>query len=151
MLKKIFTWWDGATIGTLLFSRRNGTRVGADALGNVYFEGGVTTDGRKRMMASHSEPTDARRIFPGWDEPAFKATFDLSVTVPQKFLTVSNMPVAREAPGRGGVKRVSFERTPRMSTRCAFMSSRPSSNTANKPIGPAPIMTTSVLIGSVMS
>jgi aminopeptidase N len=31
-------------------------------------------DGRKRMIASHSEPSDARRIFPGWDEPAFKAT-----------------------------------------------------------------------------
>jgi len=40
MLKKIFTWWDGATIGTMLFSRRNGTRVGSDALGNIYFEGG---------------------------------------------------------------------------------------------------------------
>src|SRR5579871_1008972 len=38
-----------------------------------------------------------------------------------------------------------------MSMRCAFMSSRPSSNTANRPIGPAPIMTTSVLIGSPMS
>src|SRR3954452_14661068 len=37
-----------------------------------------------------------------------------------------------------------------MSTRCAFMSSRPSSNTANSPQGPAPMMSTSVLIGSVM-
>ena len=37
MLKKIFTWWDGATIGTLLFSKLNGTRVGEDELGNVYF------------------------------------------------------------------------------------------------------------------
>jgi len=32
MLKKIFTWWDGATIGTLLFSKLNGTRMGEDAL-----------------------------------------------------------------------------------------------------------------------
>src|SRR6185369_7685514 len=47
---------------------------------------------RKRMLASHSEPTDARRIFPGWDEPAFKATFALTLTVPQRFLTVSNTP-----------------------------------------------------------
>jgi aminopeptidase N len=44
----------------------------------------------KRMIASHSEPTDARRIFPSWDEPAFKATFALTVTVPQRFLAVSN-------------------------------------------------------------
>jgi aminopeptidase N len=73
-------------------------------------------DGRKRMIASHSEPSDARRIFPGWDEPAFKATFDLSLTVPERFMAVSNMPVAREEPTGSGQKRVSFERTPKMST-----------------------------------
>ncbi|MGE3745748.1 MAG: NADH:ubiquinone oxidoreductase subunit NDUFA12, partial [Sphingomonadaceae bacterium] len=33
-LKKIFTWWDGATIGTLLYSSRNGAEVGRDLLGN---------------------------------------------------------------------------------------------------------------------
>src|SRR4051812_47977310 len=38
-----------------------------------------------------------------------------------------------------------------MSTRCAFMSRRPSSNTANSPHGPAPIISTSVLITSLMS
>src|SRR3954462_529362 len=38
-----------------------------------------------------------------------------------------------------------------MSTRCAFMSNRPSSNTANRPHGPAPIISTSVLIASLMS
>jgi len=75
-----------------------------------------TDDGRKRMIASHSEPTDARRIFPSWDEPAFKATFDLTVTVPERFMAVSNMPVAREGPAGSGSKRVSFERTPKMST-----------------------------------
>jgi aminopeptidase N len=71
---------------------------------------------RKRMLASHSEPTDARRIFPGWDEPAFKATFALTLTVPQRFLAVSNTPIAREEALRGDRKRVTFERTPRMST-----------------------------------
>ncbi len=75
-----------------------------------------TDDGRKQMIASHSEPSDARRIFPGWDEPAFKATFDLTVTVPERFMAVSNMPVAREEATPNGRKRVSFERTPKMST-----------------------------------
>jgi aminopeptidase N len=73
------------------------------------------SDARRRMLASHNEPTDARRIFPGWDEPAFKATFDVTVTVPRSFLAVSNMPVARETTVRGR-KRVTFERTPRMSS-----------------------------------
>src|SRR5262245_29116228 len=70
----------------------------------------------KRMIASHSEPTDARRIFPSWDEPAFKATFALTLTVPPGFLAVSNTPIAREELLLGNRKRVTFERTPRMST-----------------------------------
>src|SRR5262245_58315408 len=38
-----------------------------------------------------------------------------------------------------------------MSVTCAFMSSRPSSNTANSPHGPAPMISTSVLIGSLIA
>src|SRR5215510_1318139 len=72
--------------------------------------------GRKRMIATNLEPAEARRIFPAWDEPSFKAIFELHVTVPDKFLAVSNMPVAREQPAGDGLKRVSFEPTPRMSS-----------------------------------
>jgi aminopeptidase N len=75
-----------------------------------------TDAGRKRMIASHLEPVDARRIFPCWDEPAFKASFALSVTVPQEFRAFSNMPVAREQPSGDGRKRVDFDATPRMSS-----------------------------------
>src|SRR5579871_1041728 len=75
-----------------------------------------TAEGRKRMISSHLEPADARRIFPGWDEPAFKASIALTVTVPQAFLAVSNMPVAHEEPAGGGNKRVAFQPTPRMSS-----------------------------------
>ena len=54
-----------------------------------------TDSGSKRMLSTQLEPSDARRIFPCWDEPAFKATFALTVTVPNNFLAVSNMPVTR--------------------------------------------------------
>ena len=37
ILSKIFTWWDGATIGTALSSWRHGVKVGTDAQGNAYF------------------------------------------------------------------------------------------------------------------
>ncbi len=74
------------------------------------------TEGRKRMISSHLEPADARRIFPGWDEPAFKASIALAVTVPQTFLAVSNMPVASEEPAGENRKRVAFRPTPRMSS-----------------------------------
>src|SRR5712671_4849404 len=75
-----------------------------------------TAEGRKRMISSNLEPADARRIFPGWDEPAFKASIALTVTVPHAFLAVSNMPVAQEEPTGGGAKRVAFQPTPRMSS-----------------------------------
>src|SRR5262249_59297770 len=47
-----------------------------------------TDKGSKHMLSSHLEPADARRIFPCWDEPAFQATFELTVTVPPAFLPV---------------------------------------------------------------
>jgi aminopeptidase N len=72
--------------------------------------------GRKRMFATQLEPTDARRVFPCWDEPAFKATFEPTVTVPANFLAVSNMPIAHEDVVAGGLKRVSFRATPPMSS-----------------------------------
>jgi aminopeptidase N len=58
----------------------------------LFFVDYPTDKGIKRMLSSQLEPADARRIFPCWDEPAFKATFALTVTVPRAFLAVSNMP-----------------------------------------------------------
>ncbi len=59
------------------------------------------------------ESTDARRMFPCWDEPAFRATFQLSVTVSSGWATVSNMPVARRTV-HGALATSAFERSPKM-------------------------------------
>ncbi|MEQ1510156.1 MAG: NADH:ubiquinone oxidoreductase subunit NDUFA12 [Sphingopyxis sp.] len=59
---KIFTWWDGATIGTLLYSARKGRKVGEDALGNRYFE---SKDGARRWVLYHGV-NDASRVSPDW-------------------------------------------------------------------------------------
>ena len=61
-LGSIFTWWNGATIGTRLFSRRNGARVGDDALGNVYFQ--AKKGGRRWVIYNGSN--DASRVPPEW-------------------------------------------------------------------------------------
>jgi aminopeptidase N len=82
----------------------------------LYWVDYPTPEGRKRMIASQLEPADARRIFPCWDEPAFKASFALAVTVPQALTAVSNMPAAGEQPAGDGFKRVSFAPTPKMSS-----------------------------------
>jgi puromycin-sensitive aminopeptidase len=37
------------------------------------------------------QAADARRAFPCWDEPAIKATFDITMIVPKDKVTLSNM------------------------------------------------------------
>jgi aminopeptidase N len=75
-----------------------------------------TDQGIKRLLSSQLEPADSRRIFPCWDEPAFKATFALTVTVPRNFLAVGNMPVTQEEPVGTNLKKVDFAPTPKMSS-----------------------------------
>lgn len=38
LLKSIFTWWDGATIGTAFYSARKGRFIAEDSAGNRYYE-----------------------------------------------------------------------------------------------------------------
>lgn len=62
LLKNIFTWWEGATIGTALFSWRHGVRVGSDSYGNVYY--GSKKGGRRWVIYNGSN--DASRVAPEW-------------------------------------------------------------------------------------
>ncbi|WP_420969181.1 M1 family metallopeptidase [Bradyrhizobium sp. B120] len=75
-----------------------------------------TPTGIKRLISSKLEPADARRIFPCWDEPSFKASFALTVVIPRNLLAVGNMPIASEAPAAGDLKKVTFAPTPKMSS-----------------------------------
>lgn len=66
ILKNGFTWWEGATFGTWLFTRRNGSKVGTDAAGNVYFESKKPIQGRTRRWVMYHGSNDASRIEPEW-------------------------------------------------------------------------------------
>lgn len=69
------------------------------------------------MLATHFEPCDARTAFPCFDEPHLKATFDLELELPENQEALSNMPIRATSLGDGpNLKRVTFERTPIMST-----------------------------------
>jgi aminopeptidase N len=70
---------------------------------------------RKIMLGTQFEATDARRFFPCWDEPAFRARFQLSAVVPESWLAVSNMPIESEKRVGGG-KEVHFAPTAPMSS-----------------------------------
>jgi aminopeptidase N len=65
------------------------------------------------MLSTQMEATDARRMFPCWDEPAFRATFRLEVNVPAAWASVSNMPIEQRVV-HGEVATVRFGETPRM-------------------------------------
>ena len=74
----------------------------------------VKADGAHDLVLSTKmESTDARRMFPCWDEPAFRATFQLTVTVPAGWATVSNMPVTQRSV-EGARATVTFARSPKM-------------------------------------
>ena len=73
------------------------------------------TGARKIVLGTQFEATDARRMFPCWDEPVFRAQFELIVVVPENWLAVSNMPIESERKIEGG-KEVRFAKTPPMSS-----------------------------------
>ncbi|MEP7222921.1 MAG: NADH:ubiquinone oxidoreductase subunit NDUFA12 [Novosphingobium sp.] len=87
ILGKIFTWWDGATIGTMLNSTLTGERVGIDAQGNRYYRAAKRLpDGRERRWVIYNGANDASRVpaeWHGW----LHGSFD---SVPE-----SNLPPAR--------------------------------------------------------
>jgi NADH:ubiquinone oxidoreductase subunit len=62
ILAKIFTWWDGATIGTALYSARKGRLVGEDPQGNRYYQ---SRDGARRWVI-YNGVNDASRVDPDW-------------------------------------------------------------------------------------
>ncbi len=87
-------------------------------------------DGREKLenyAFTQFEAIDARRMFPCFDEPSFKATFKLSVSHPEKFHALSNMPekksnTPKKSKNYAGVtqsngwKMTTFLETPKMST-----------------------------------
>jgi aminopeptidase N len=75
-----------------------------------------TPQGKARALFTQFENSDARRFVPSWDEPARKATFELTATVPADQTAISNMPVASTELLGDHLKRVHFATTPKMSS-----------------------------------
>ncbi len=80
-----------------------------------------TDSGKQRALYTQFENSDARRFIPSWDEPNFKATFDLTVNAPAGQMVVSNMPVASAKATGNGMQQVVFETSPKMSTYLLFL------------------------------
>ncbi|MCC6989469.1 MAG: M1 family metallopeptidase [Acidobacteria bacterium] len=84
-----------------------------DKLRGFYLSKGAT----RNYAVSQMEATDARRAFPCFDEPAKKATFDVSMTIATGDMAISNGAQVADTPGpEAGTHTVRFATTPKMST-----------------------------------
>jgi len=81
----------------------------------------TTEEGPKRGLFTQFEAPDARRFFPGWDEPNFRTPYDLSVRVPAGQQAISNMPEAGREPQADGSSIVRFQTSPAMSSYLLFL------------------------------
>ncbi|GAB0099066.1 Aminopeptidase [Sergentomyia squamirostris] len=88
-----------------------------DKMKGFYRSKYFTPSGKERYAAvTQFQSTDARRCFPCWDEPAIKATFDITLNVPADRVALSNMPVVNEKVLEEGWKIVKYQTSPIMST-----------------------------------
>ena len=77
----------------------------------------LSTHAGDRYAVTQFEPTDARRAFPSFDEPGFKATFNVTLIAPKGDMAISNTNVISDKPGpEPDEHTVHFATTPKMST-----------------------------------
>ena len=63
LLKYLFTWWNGNTVGTKLYTFLKGKKVGEDYLGNSFYE----SKDQKNRWCIYNEQSEASRISPEWN------------------------------------------------------------------------------------
>jgi puromycin-sensitive aminopeptidase len=89
----------------------------SDKLVGFYKSSYSDEDGTSHEIATtHFETTDARRAFPCFDEPSFKATFDITLVAPAGLNAYSNSLVVNDVTLADGRREVTFARTMCMST-----------------------------------
>ena len=88
-----------------------------DQLVGFYRSTFVDDEGTTHVIATTQfEETDARRAFPCWDEPIFKATYQVNLTIPSHLAAYSNSPVDTDTDLANGQRSLSFKPTMKMST-----------------------------------
>jgi len=115
----IFTFDKMIPKGRYRFALDYTGKIGTQAVGLFALDYAGET-GPKRALYTQFENSDARRVVPSWDEPAFRASFTLEAIVPSGEMAVSNMPITSRLDIGNGLTRVRFAPTPKMSTYLLF-------------------------------
>ncbi|HWJ04433.1 MAG TPA: M1 family metallopeptidase [Steroidobacteraceae bacterium] len=105
---------------TLKLRYRGRVYQSASGLFALDYQDPRSATGQRRALFTQFEVADARRFVPCWDEPGIKTTFELVATLPAALMAVSNMPVTRTEALPGGLQRVHFAPSPKMSTYLLF-------------------------------
>jgi Peptidase family M1 domain/ERAP1-like C-terminal domain/Peptidase M1 N-terminal domain len=80
-----------------------------------------TNVGTDWYAATQFEAIGARRAFPAFDEPFFKVPFQVSLTVPERMVAVTNATESVRAPAGPGLERIVFQPTPPLPTYLLFI------------------------------
>jgi aminopeptidase N len=91
-----------------------------DKMAGLYRSRYMSHGQTKHIAVTQFEESDARRAFPCMDHPLKKATFDIIMDIDMDQVAISNGLIASESPLANGKKRVTFEKTPKMSTYLVF-------------------------------
>lgn len=102
-LLRAVTWWNSQTLGTQLFTWRNGQKVGEDNQGNVFYQ---TADGKRRWVIYNGE-AEASRVSPEWhgwlhytwDEPPTEAPLKRKAWEKPHLENLTGTPAAYAPPG----------------------------------------------------
>ncbi|XP_014296890.1 aminopeptidase N-like [Microplitis demolitor] len=94
--------WTGRDAAEDWFDQRMGFFRAYDTLAN---------HSRQYLVTTHFEPSGARSTFPCWDEPGFKAQFEISVKHSQNYIALSNMPEKSHQELQDGRVITHFERS----------------------------------------
>jgi aminopeptidase N len=93
-----------------------------------------TVVGGDSYLFTQMEPIDARRVFPGFDDPQFKTPFDVTVIAPSADKVIANAPLATSAPSGNGKVRHRFQPTLPLPTYLIALAIGPLDIVAGRPI-----------------
>ncbi|MEM0984803.1 MAG: NADH:ubiquinone oxidoreductase subunit NDUFA12 [Pseudomonadota bacterium] len=97
MIEKLFTWWNGATLGTLFDINRRSSFVGEDTYGNKYYEDRKPSMGAKNYRRRYvvysglAEPSKVPADWHGWLHHTFDAP-PTEAPLPRKAFELDHKP-----------------------------------------------------------